>query len=130
MNRINPTSTGPVLRSSTPSKASPKLRALADKVTALATEIKQQWDELEPEALAGKIVDLEMLASQDFPGVAKIRRIAENYHFQFVFPIVRDLRTFSKTIKNLASEILRTNSTLPFQRLSPTQQKEILRGAS
>jgi len=107
----------------------PALPTLAERVSKLAKEIETQWEALAPEALAEKIIDFQdCLSLENFPGVKKMRQLADNYHFQFVFPIVRDFKEFAKSIGEVANEILKTNSLAPFSSLSPTQQKEILRG--
>jgi Txe/YoeB family toxin of Txe-Axe toxin-antitoxin module len=130
MSHINPVN--PNFKSQKASdKVLSKVEKLANKVSSLAKEINKQWDALDPYALAEKIVTLqETIEGTSFPGIEKMRQLADNFHFQFVFPVVRDFRSFAKSIKKVANEILKTNSLAPFYQLSPTQQKEILRGIS
>lgn len=129
MSHINPVRS--TQRAEAPSKIPTKTQKLAERVSSLAKEIHKQWDAMDPQTLAEKIINLQdNIEGASFPGVQKMKKLADNFHFQFVFPIARDVRSFAKSIEKVAEQVLKTNSIAPFLRLSPTQQKEILRGIS
>ena len=102
-------------------------------VANLAKQIRAEWNFLSPEEQAAKVIELEGRVSrlpEGTPGLEKTKRLAEELHFQFVFPIVRDLRgSFTKTIRDLAREISRTQSVQLLKTLSLTQQKEVIAAA-
>ena len=94
----------------------------------LANRIKTQWDRKTPEELASEIIDLEdrVALAKETPGMAKVRKVAEDLHFQFVSPLVRDFKAFAKRIHQTTAKILREDSIAPFNALSPTQKREII----
>lgn len=103
----------------------------------LYKSIRKDWDNLEPEELAEKIVDLEERVSQlkeSSPAVEKIKKQAERLHFQFVFPIVLELEkgshSFAGTVQGIAQKILKTQSLQPMHELSEGQKREVLQIAS
>ena len=110
--------------------------------TKLAKEIQNTWDSLELEVLASKIVSLEDKVSQITemtPEVEKVKRFAEHLHFQFVHPVTKELEeardktkmpfSFVQSIKEIADQVIHTNSVAPFNKLTRIQQREIYRFA-
>ncbi len=106
---------------------------LLKEASDLSRAIKKDWNELEPEALAERIIELEdkvALLKESSPAIDKIKKQAEHLHFQFVFPIVLETKaavpnSFARNIYEKAREILKKNSTAPFKELSRTQQYEV-----
>jgi hypothetical protein len=97
---------------------------------ALSERIKKSWDASDPQELAQNIVDLKDKISgiqEMTPAIEKIKKVADGYHADFVFPVRIDFRSFSKQIGRMADRILKTNSVAPLEKLSPTQQQEVLR---
>lgn len=111
--------------------------ALLKEVKNLARFIQTNWNSLELEDLAEKIIDLEnkvSLLPQD--GVhQEVDRLARRLHFKFVFPIAAELEvspkmiSFAKTVLEMANRILKSGSVEPFKELNSRQQYEVMRGA-
>ncbi|HSX26423.1 MAG TPA: hypothetical protein VLE89_05385 [Chlamydiales bacterium] len=108
--------------------------AATDDLASRVSALDKHWDEMEPEALAESIVDLEnrvaLLDGED-PVARKVQERVQRFHFEFVFPITRELKTegefsFVKEINQIAAQILKQNSLLPFTQLAPEQQRSIL----
>lgn len=107
----------------------------AKKTHQLIVDLKKNWGNLAPEELAEQIIDLEGLAKS----TPSLRKEVEHLHFKFVFPIALELETapvesslpisFARQIYKTANEMLKKNSSKPFQELDKTQQREILRQA-
>lgn len=104
----------------------------------LSKHIRGDWNLLEPEELAEKIIALEdkvALIKEMSPEVAKIKKQAEQLHFQFVFPIVLELdpsmpHSFVKEVNQVAKRILKEQSIFPFnENLNSVQQREVIRYA-
>ena len=115
---------------------------LLEEAYGLSESIYKAWQNLFPEQLAERIIELEdrvSLFKEASPEVEKIKREAEHLHFAFVFPLVADLeRRFSKTpstsfarrIDQAADRVFRTHSLAAFDQLSNVQKQEVLRIAA
>src|SRR5579872_7559934 len=102
---------------------------------ALSKYIKRNWNELDPEELAGKIIDLESkvsLLKGSSPAVKNVKRDMEHHHFDFVFQAAKEVKrtvsntgmpVFANAIHQVADEVSKTNSIEPFQQLNGTQQR-------
>lgn len=118
--------------------------AVQDELAARVGQVVQNWDALDPEALAESIIDLEdrvaVLKDVQSPEMDKIRAQVRNMHFRYLFPVVSmlDLKSggegieipFAREVHNLADQVFKTQSVLPFQQLSSTQQAQVLRNAA
>lgn len=104
----------------------------------LYKSVQQEWNELSPEDLAEKIIDLEGRVSEltgSSAAIDKIKKQVEHLHFQFVFPIVLELErgksdeimppSFAKVIDGIAKEVLQKNSLQPLNQLNPAQLGEV-----
>lgn len=109
----------------------------------LSRYIKRKWDEMTPEELAEKIIDLEdkvALIKETSPSIEKVRKQAQHLHFQFVFQVAREMDaapsesampvSFARMIYNAAHKVFETNSVAAFQGLNGMQQREVMRYAA
>ncbi len=114
-----------------------------DFASDLSKRIRRDWNTLNPEELAEKLIDLEERVAhltETSPGVDKIKKQAEHLQFQFVFPVALELEptssgklmppSFAKTIYQFAKQVFQNQSLEAFQILSATQQREIIRIAA
>lgn len=108
--------------------------------TELSQRIRSDWDQLAPEELAEKIIELENKVSRvKEPSAAldKVKKTAEHLHFRFVFPIAMEIETaekaisanFAKTVYKAAGDVFKTQTLTAFTDLSQVQKREILRYA-
>lgn len=115
---------------------------LYNEAKGLSKRISREWNLLTPSELAEHIIDLEGKVTQLEKGTsvntAKIKLAAQKLHFQFVFPIVLELKrapeanmpdSFARTVQSVAKQILQTNSLDPIKRLSSVQIDEMMRYA-
>jgi hypothetical protein len=109
----------------------------------LSKSIASQWNELEVEELAEKIIQLEKrvsLLDSSSPRAETLRKEVEHYHFQFVFPIALEFdlsrcsksmpRSFAKTIHYMAGRVFKSGSINVFNELNEKQKQEILQLAA
>jgi hypothetical protein len=111
----------------------------------LCKQIKSDWNLLDTEELAEKIIDLENKVtvlekgSPLDPAVEKIKKQAEHFHFRFVHPLAMEMELvsekampvpFAQTVYRAAKQILKTNSLRAFNDLDRMQKREILRYAA
>lgn len=108
----------------------------------LAAKIQGSWDAREPAEIAGDIVALEnrvKLLEGSSPEVEKIREIAKDLHFQFVFPLVLELLdeskggapySFARAIDTIADAILNTQDLSLAKQLNTAQFSEVMRYAT
>lgn len=105
----------------------------AAKVAKLISGLRKDWDRLEQQELAERIVDLQdqMTVLKKNGQVISLEKKAEDIHFDFVFPVSLELKktpySFAKEIDKLAKQILKSQSVDPFYQLNSVQQQEILR---
>lgn len=107
---------------------------VTDELAARVSKLNKHWDEMELEDIAEEIVDLETrvsLLDANDPAAAKIQAAVQGLHFQFVFPITRELKSdgdfsFVQEINRLGKQIIQQNSLQPLQSLDPLQWKEVL----
>ena len=118
--------------------------AVQDELASRVGQVASNWDAMDPEALAESIIDLEdrvaVLKDVQTPEMNKIRAQIRNMHFRYVFPVVSmlDLKAggegieipFAREVYNLADQVFKTQSVLPFQQLSSVQQAQILRNTA
>lgn len=107
--------------------------ALLKEIQGLSKNIKSQWDELAPEELAEKIIDLEdkvALIEGKSSTVEKVKKVAEKHHFNFVFQLHKQIASFARSVLKDANEMAKTNSMGPFEALNKTQQQEVMRYAT
>lgn len=131
----NPLSNNGPVNGSTKAKPAFKGNATAAKVTQVQVQILkdradsliQRWNDLVPEELAEEIIDIKDRASP--LNNPQLTKQVEGLHFQFVFPILPDLKLFTAEIHRAAQRVLKGQTPAPFQELSQTQQQEILRNA-
>lgn len=117
---------------------------LLESASDLAVKIQKSWDSQEPAELAEKIVALENrvnLLEGDSPEVEKIRAVAKDLHFQFVFPLVLELSdeplsdefegegpySFARTIHSIAESIWKSQDLSLIKQLNTTQCSEVMR---
>lgn len=114
---------------------------ILDSAQVLAAKIQSSWDSREPEEIAEDIVALEnrvKLLEGTSPEIEKIREIAKDLHFQFVFPLVLELGdeskgagpySFARAIDTIAEAILQKQDLSWARQLNATQFSEVMRYA-
>ena len=115
--------------------------AVQDELAGRVDQVAANWDAMDPEALAESIIDLEdrvaVLKDVQSPELDKIRSQVKHMHFRYVFPVVSmlDLKSgaegieipFAQEVYNLADQVFKTQSVLPFQQMNAVQQAQVLR---
>lgn len=109
----------------------------------LAKHIRSKWDEMTPEQLAEQIIALEdkvALIQESSPAVEKVRKQAQHLHFQFVFPVAKEMDgappegempvSFARMIYKAARDVFKTNSVHAFNDLNGVQRREVMRYAA
>lgn len=112
----------------------PKQVRLLKDAKELYKNINRDWNHLEIEDLAAKIIDLQDkvgLLQGESSQVKRVKKAAEDCAFLFVFSVGKELEvgkepTFASNITEMANHILKTQSLKPFNDLNAVQQKEII----
>ncbi len=98
--------------------------------------IRKEWDHLSVEELAGKLIDLQdrvsLLSKESSSAIEKVHKQAEHLYFQFLFPVAAEVEkervySLAKNIHDAAHRTLTAGSLAPFQELSVTQRREVIR---
>jgi hypothetical protein len=116
---------------------------ILDSANVLAAKIQSSWDSREPAEIAEDIVALERrvsLLEGTSPEIERVRAVAKDLHFQFVFPLVMELLgdetkgagpySFARAIDTIAAAVLNTQDVSLLKQLNATQFAEIIRYAT